>query len=91
MGKKFTPSYANIYKAEWEETGLIKCKYKPTHYHRYLDHIWGVWTYGEKEFGNFIETLNSHHKSTTVNFLDTTMYKGRSFDISGYHLLYIIF
>lgn len=43
MGKKFAPSYANIFMAQWEHSALQTCSKKPLHYFRYLDDIWGVW------------------------------------------------
>ncbi|KAL2076761.1 hypothetical protein ACEWY4_027643 [Coilia grayii] len=92
MGKKFAPAYANIYMAEWEESVFPKCKKTPTHYYRFLDDIWGTWPYTEKEFKEFILTLNSHHpwikvKYTldrcSVDFLDTTTFKGPNFPTKG--------
>ena len=91
MGKKFAPSYANIYMAVWEETALEKCRLKPTHYFRFLDDIFGIWPHGEEYFGEFIDTLNSHHRSIklkyntsreSIDFLDVTVYKGNQFETS---------
>lgn len=88
MGKKFAPAYANIFMANWEEGALAKCAKAPLHYLRYLDDIWGIWTASLEEFQDFINTLNSHDPSiklkheinhTTINFLDTTLYKGPLF------------
>lgn len=88
MGKKFAPAYANIFMASWEEEALVKCAKKPLHYLRYLDDIWGIWTESLEEFHDFINTLNSHDPSiklkhevneATINFLDTTLYKGPLF------------
>ncbi|XP_058865981.1 uncharacterized protein LOC131708063 [Acipenser ruthenus] len=88
MGKRFAPSYANIYMADWEETILPRCPHRPTHYFRYLDDIWGTWTHSMEEFTHFISLLNTHHQSikvkytthnSKVNFLDTTTYKGPHF------------
>lgn len=36
MGKRFAPSYANIFMANWEEEALAKCPKQPLHYLRYL-------------------------------------------------------
>lgn len=92
MGKKFAPAYANIYMAQWEETILPKCPKQPTHYFRYLDDIWGTWPYSEQDFKEFIEILNNHHRSIkvkyslnlqSIDFLDTTTFKGPTFDTSG--------
>lgn len=91
MGKKFAPAYANIFMAEWEASALSRCHKQPLHYFRYLDDIWGVWTHSEDEFKEFVATLNNHNtsiklKSATshlsVDFLDTTTYKGPDFNTS---------
>ena len=37
MGKKFAPSYANIFMADWEESALEKAPLKPLHYYRLLN------------------------------------------------------
>ena len=92
MGKRFAPAYANIYMATWEETVLPKCTKLPTHYYRYLDDIWGIWTHDEDEFQEFVQSLNSHHPSinlkplsslTSMNFLDVTTFKGPDFNTTG--------
>ncbi|GAA6073383.1 uncharacterized protein LOC105358296 isoform X1 [Tachysurus ichikawai] len=91
MGKKFAPAYANIFMAEWEASALARCSKQPLHYFRYLDDIWGIWTHSEEEFNQLVTTLNDHNpsiklKSTTsrlsVDFLDTTTYKGTDFSSS---------
>lgn len=91
MGKKFAPAYANIYMADWEDTVLPKCPKRPPHYFRYLDDIWGTWPYSEEEFKTFIGILNGHHRSIkvkyfldlhSVDFLDTTTFKGPNFNVS---------
>lgn len=88
MGKRFAPSYANIYMAAWEEEALKLCPVKPLIYLRFLDDIWGVWTDTKDNFDLFIHTLNSHHTCinikhsidiTQINFLDTITYKGPTF------------
>lgn len=92
MGKRFAPAYADIFMAEWETSALGTCDKKPLHYHRYLDDIWGVWTYSEEEFNHFLHTLNNHNASiklksstslTAVDFLDTTTFKGPDFNNTG--------
>ena len=88
MGKKFAPAYADIYMAMWEAAALPKCPLKPSHYLRFLDDIWGVWPHPAEDFDQFVDTLNSHHGSirlkhvlsaTSMDFLDTTTYKGADF------------
>lgn len=85
MGKKFAPAYANIYMADWEDTILDKMKHNPLCYFRYLDDIFGVWTYSKEDFFEWVEILNDHHASIKltptihpkeVNFLDVTIFKG---------------
>lgn len=92
MGKKFAPSYANIFMADWEQTALAASAIKPFAYFRFLDDIWGVWTHSEDEFLAFITHLNSHQESikvkysmdrSEVNFLDVVSYKGPKFEESG--------
>ena len=88
MGKRFAPQYADIFMAHWEEGALATCQKKPTHYFRYLDDIWGIWDHSEEDFFKFLETLNNHSRSiklkatlsqTSIDFLDTTTYKGPDF------------
>lgn len=88
MGKKFAPAYANIFMAEWEESALKACTLRPLHYYRFLDDIWGIWQHSREEFDTFLNTLHNHresikikstHSLTTVDFLDTTTYKGDKF------------
>ena len=92
MGKRFAPSYANIYMAMWEETALKKCILKPTHYFRFLDDIFGIWEHSKEDFEDFIKVLNTHHRSITIkfvtdtnkiDFLDVTVFKGPLFNTSG--------
>lgn len=92
MGKKFAPAYANIFMAEWEEGALLATNKKPLHYYRYLDDIWGVWQYSKQDFKDFISTMNNHNSSIkvkatiqdySINFLDTTTFKGPDFHITN--------
>lgn len=89
MGKRFAPAYANIFMADWEEEVFRKCQRKPFHYVRFLDDVWGIWTGTEIEFQEFVNILNSHDPSIqlkaeidqqSINFLDTTIYKGQDFE-----------
>lgn len=88
MGKRFAPSYANLFMAEWETAALNSCSKKPLYYYRFLDDIWGVWTHSREEFDTFLLTLNNFNSSiklkstssfTSVDFLDTTTFKGPDF------------
>jgi len=84
MGKRFAPSYANIFMANSERAALMKCPKHPLLYLRFLDDIFIIWTHTRWFFGIF-QILNSHHPSVTltanvqdhsIDFLDTTLYKG---------------
>ena len=88
MGKKFAPAYADIFMASWETAALERCPKKPLYYYRYLDDIWGIWSYSEDEFISFFNILNTFNPSiklkyttdsNSVNFLDTTTFKGPKF------------
>lgn len=92
MGKKFAPSYANIFMADWEETALALTEKKPYAYYRFLDDIWGVWTHSMEDFIMFTKFLNAHQASikikftvheSEINFLDVVSYKGPNFLSSG--------
>lgn len=92
MGKKFAPSYANIFMAAWEESALSSFPLKPHAYFRFLDDIWGIWTHSRESFSDFTEHLNNHQSSikikftisnTEVNFLDVVSYKGTAFNITN--------
>lgn len=83
MGKTFAPSYANIYMASWERTAFPKCRFLPELYFRYLDDLWGLWSYGVAAFEEFVQILNTHHPSIKVTsnvqleqleFLDTEVF-----------------
>lgn len=86
MGKKFAPAYANIFMAEWEQTALPACPKKKTlQFFRYLDDIWRIWNHQREDFEVFLSILNNHKSSIklkaiidsiSVDFLDTTTYKG---------------
>ena len=88
MGKRFAPAYANIFMAKWEEQALSQCTLKPAHYLRFLDDIWGIWTGTVREFDQFVKELNSvdpsiqlkwEIKKQSIDFLDTTVFKGPEF------------
>jgi hypothetical protein len=60
MGRKYSPAYADIYLADWEESALLKCPSRPLLYYRYLDDIFGLWDKSETEFNHFIHIAVSH-------------------------------
>lgn len=89
MGCRFAPSYANIFMCQWETEALASCSKRPLHYYRYLDDIWGVWEHTKEEFYHFLDKLNQHSDSIkltatlsndTIDFLDTTTFKGPNFN-----------
>ena len=85
MGKKFAPSYANIFMAHFETEAMKKCYLKPTVYFRFLDDVFCVWDHGRENLDTFLEILNSHHPAVKLtatveensnDFLDVTIFKG---------------
>ena len=85
MGKKFAPSYANIFMAEWETEALNKSYLKPSMYLRYLDDIFILWDHGIEQFNTFFEILNTHNPAVkltkriekqSIDYLDVTIFKG---------------
>ena len=93
MGKRFAPNYANLFMAEWEKQALRKCYKLPLIYLRYLDDIFGIWTHGDDEYRVFLDILNSHQNCVkltsvtskqSIDFLDTTIFKGKHFNSKGH-------
>ena len=85
--KKFAPAYANIFMAQWETSALLACGKKTLDYYRSLDDIWGIWPHSREDFDVFC-FLNNHNTSTrikstfshsSVDFLDTSTFKGHDF------------
>ncbi|KAL2094171.1 hypothetical protein ACEWY4_011483 [Coilia grayii] len=84
MGRKYSPSYADIYLARWEEQAFRQCEKTPLIYKRYLDDLFGIWTHSEEDFNHFIQILNSQHpkiklkqnlQPICVEFLDTVVFQ----------------
>lgn len=82
MGTKMAPNYANIFMGKLESEFLTRCSFKPLLYRRYIDDIFLVWTHGEDELLEFIDSYNTVHPSihfthtysqATINFLDVTI------------------
>ena len=93
MGKKFAPNYANIFMAKLEEEVLERFPLKPLAFSRYLDDIFMIWPHSINELKLFIQTFNGANTSIkvteevneySVNFLDLTIFKGPTFQESGY-------
>ena len=85
MGKRYAPSYANLFMAYFETEAMKKCYLKPTVYYRFLDDIFSVWDHGRENLETFLEILNSHHPAVKLtaniqnisnDFLDVTVFKG---------------
>lgn len=85
MGSKMAPSYANIFMAELEEKLIANYPKKPILWKRYIDDILCIWSGPPSELNQFIEYLNKSHptikftyesSTTSVDFLDLTIYKG---------------
>ena len=82
MGKPFSPKFASIYDAEWEEAAITKSSKSPLLYLRYLDDILSIWPHSKEEFWNFFQILNQQNdnikfKATisdkSVKHLDVTI------------------
>ena len=61
IGKRFSPHFASIYVAEWEEAALSKCSKTPLLYLRSLDNILIIWPHSKEEFWNFFEILKQQN------------------------------
>ena len=86
MGKRFAPSLANIFMAQWESQILKKCYLKPKTWRRFLDDIFCIWPHGRENLKIFLDILNSHHpdikltatvEETAIDFLDVTVFKSK--------------
>ena len=88
MGKKYAPSFANIFMANLEDEVLHKAKCKPLAMFRFIDDIFFIWNHSMDELTGFINLFNTHDNSikidcnineTSVDFLDVTIFKGSGF------------
>ena len=84
MGTPIAPTFANFFMHDLEQRFFTTQSHLPLLYKRYIDDIFIVWTHGEEAFNQFFQSFNSFHpnitftsnKSTTsVNFLDITIFK----------------
>ena len=87
MGRKYAPSYANIFMAYWEKEAMSKSYLQPSLYYRFLDDIYILWDHGLEQFQNFFNILNDHHHSVSltarierdeIDFLDVTTFRAHS-------------
>ena len=88
MGKRYAPSFANIFMANLEDEVLRKAKCKPLAMFRFIDDIFFIWNHSRDELTEFINLCNTHDNSikidcnineTSVDFLDVTIFKGSGF------------
>ena len=92
MGIRFSPNFASIYVAEWEQVAISKSSKSPLLYLRYLDDILIIWPHSKEEFWNFFEILNQQDDNIKLkatisdksDFLNVTIYKGTKCQTSGY-------
>ena len=60
-----TPSYADIFMDKLEKKLISQALIKPQTWWRYIDDIFIIWTEGEESLKDFINYLNSAHR--TIN------------------------
>lgn len=91
MGAAFSPTVANIYMSILLKNFLHTTNPKPLLLKRYIDDIFLIWPPENQDFTTFVQFLNSYHpnikftatsSSTSINFLDLTMYKGQLLTIN---------
>ena len=84
IGTKCAPSYAILFLAALEQRPLDHHVEKPWLWWRYIDDVFLVWTHGEEKLLEFIDFLNSAHRSIkftaeyskeTIHFLDVQVIK----------------
>ena len=63
MGTKMAPSYASLFMGKFEEDKLSDYHHQPLIWLRFLDDIFLIWQYSEKELLAFIKYLNGAHPS----------------------------
>ena len=87
MGAPFSPTVANIYMSVTIRRFLRTQTKQPLLLSRYIDDIFMIWTDTE-DLNQFIAELNSfnpalkythHYSSSSIDFLDLTIYKGPLF------------
>ena len=63
MGTKMAPSYASLFMGKFEEDKLSDYHHQLLIWLRFLDDIFLIWQYSEKELLDFIKYLNGAHPS----------------------------
>ena len=84
MGTRMAPNYAIIFMHKIETELLQKSTLQPMLFKRFIDDIFLIWPHREKQLQDFLQMINSHHKTikfteehskTEIPFLDTLVYK----------------
>ena len=96
MGSKCAPTFANLLmeslEQEFLDSILEKVTPQPTLWIRFIDDIFVIWPDTRATFLDFFDALNSHHPNisythelttSSIAFLDLTIYKGHRFAESG--------
>ena len=73
IGTRMAPSYANIFMDKLERQLVTQAQTKPHTWWRYIDDIFIIWTEGEDSLRDFIDYLNSAHR--TIKFTSKWSYK----------------
>ena len=73
IGTRMAPSYANIFMDKLERQLVTQAQTKPHTWWRYIDDIFIIWTEGEDSLRDFINCLNSAHR--TIKFTSKWSYK----------------
>ena len=67
------PSYANIFMGRLERQLIAQAEIKPHTWLRCIDDVFIIWTEGESSLRDFIDYLNSAHR--TIKFISNCSYK----------------
>lgn len=73
MGKKMTPSYANLFMDALEWDMFSSYHLAPLHSHRYIDDIFFIWIHEENSFWDLKKILHSFHYTIKFTFEYSTM------------------
>ena len=84
MGRKYSPTAANIYLREFDHKAMREFEIKPHLYSRFLDDIFAVWPNTRQQLTAYQDYLNSlipgikvtfEIREQIISFLDTQVYK----------------
>ena len=92
MGKRWAPSLADLYMANWEKKLELECNSRgilfPDLWKRFLDDIFTIWVQDLESWNTFLQVANNLDPNikivatvseTSLDFLDTTIFKGPRF------------